>query len=109
MPLYLPVTTAHQGRSLELWGCVRPAHYFVADSGLPQTVEIQFQRGSRGAFKTVKTLRVTDPRGYFDLRLAFPASGSVRLAWSYPTTDPFLPTSELGLTVYSRTQKIRLS
>ena len=73
-----------------------------------QTVQIQFQSGSHGSFSTVKTLSVTDPRGYFDLHTSLPASGSVRLAWTYPSTDPFLPTDALGVTVYSRSQKVSI-
>ncbi len=109
LPLYLPVTSARRGRALEVWGAVRPAHYIQLDTGTRQTVQIQFQSGSHGSFKTLKSLSVTDPHGYFDLRLAFPRSGTVRLAYTYPQTDPFLPTNALGVTVYGRSQKIRLS
>jgi hypothetical protein len=108
LPLYLPVTSTLKGRSLEIWGGVRPAHYIQTDTGSTQTVQIQFQHGSHGSFSTVKTLSVTDPRGYFDLHSSLPGSGSVRLAWTYPSTDPFLPTNALGVTVYSRTQKVNL-
>ena len=92
MPIYLPVTSARRGRSLEVWGCVRPAHYAQLDTGQPQAVQIQLQRGSRGPFATVATVGITSLRGYFDRRVAFEASGSVRLAWSYPS----------GRTIYSR-------
>ena len=85
LPLFLPVTSTRPGRSLEVWGCVRPAHFASLDTGgTPQQVQIQFQRGSRGAFTTLRTVTITSPRGYFDLHLSFPASGTVRLAWSYP-------------------------
>jgi hypothetical protein len=96
MPLYLPVTSTRHGRTLEVWGCVRPAHFAIADTGAQQQVLIQLQNGSRGAFKTVKTVSVSG-KGYFDVRVAFPGSGSVRLAWS---------DSLEGHTVYSRTQTI---
>ncbi len=111
LPLFLPVTTARRGHSLEVWGCVRPAHFARLDTGgIPQQVKIQFQRGSRGAFTTLRTVTATNVRGYIDLRVTFPASGSVRLAWSYPTTHQ-LPTSSptmavAGQTVYSRTQTV---
>jgi hypothetical protein len=84
LPLYLPFTQASGGRRLELWGCVRPAHYFAQAAGGVHPVLIQFAKGSSGAFKTVKIVPVTDPHGYFDLGVAFPGSGRVRLAWSYP-------------------------
>jgi len=92
MPLYMPVTTARPGQRLEVWGCLRPARYAILDSGQPQTVAIQLQSGSRGAFNTVQTVTITNPRAscYFDIRMAFPAGGRVRLGWSYPPRDPLL-------------------
>jgi hypothetical protein len=91
LPLYLPVTSTRRGRSLEVWGDVRPAHYAAIDTGAAQSAKIQFQRGSRGSFTTLKTLNITDPRGYFDTHVTFPASGTVRLIWTYPTGDALLP------------------
>ncbi|MGZ4249972.1 MAG: hypothetical protein ACXVUE_16895 [Solirubrobacteraceae bacterium] len=90
LPLYLPVTTAHRGRQLEVWGCARPAHFAQDDTGDTQTVAIQFQRGSSGPFTTVRTVNVTDPHGYFDVPMNFPGSGTVRLAWDYPASDGLL-------------------
>jgi hypothetical protein len=112
MPLFLPNTTAKSRRqSVEVWGCVRPAHYAKLDTGDPQQVKIQFQRGSHGAFTTLRTVTITSSRGYFDIHMSFPASGSVRLAWTYPKNDPMLsPGVKLnppeGDTVYSRTQRV---
>ncbi len=108
LPLYLPVTSMRRGRRVQVWGGARPAHYIAADTGLPQTAEIQFQRHSRGRFSTIKTVKVTGPRSYFDLRMSFPASGTVRLAWTYPHSDPFLPLAALGVQVHSRPVKIRV-
>jgi hypothetical protein len=112
LPLFLPNTTARSPRqSLEVWGCVRPAHFARLDTGSPQQVQIQFQRGSRGAFKTVRYVTITSSRGDFDLHMTFPTSGSVRLLWTYPKNDPLL-TPGLSLnpperaTVYSRTVKV---
>ncbi len=112
MPLFLPTTTARSRRqSLEVWGCVRPARYAQLDTGAPQRGQIQFQRGSRGAFTTLRTVTITSSRGYFDVHMSFPASGSVRLAWTYPSNDPMLgPGVHLnpreGDTVYSRTVRV---
>jgi hypothetical protein len=111
LPLFLPVTSTRHGRSLEVWGGVRPAHYASLDNhGTPQQAQIQFQRGSSGAFTTLRTVTITSSRGYFDLHLTFPASGTVRLAWSYPTNDPLLTPSLItpgsADTVYSRTVKV---
>jgi len=71
-----------------VWGCVRPAHFAPGR----QSVQIQFRRGTRGAFKTIKTVGLTSSRGYFDVSVGFPSSGAVRLAWREP----------MGSTIYSR-------
>lgn len=111
LPLFLPTTTARSSRqNLEVWGCLRPAHFARLDTGKPQQVQIQYQRGSHGAFTTRRTVTVTNTRGYFDLRMAFPASGSVRLAWTYPSDDAMLSQGKVtpaeGATVYSRTVRV---
>ena len=111
LPLFLPVTSTLSGRSLEVWGCVRPAHFASVDAGgTPQQVQIQFQRGSSGAFTTLRTVTITSARGYFDLHMPFPGSGTVRLAWSYPPNDPLLTPSLItpgdADSVYSRTVKV---
>jgi hypothetical protein len=93
MPLFLPVTRTATGHPLEVWGCVRPAHQAARTSHRPQSVHIQFQRASGGAFSTVQTVKLTDPDGYFDVRATFPGRGSVRLTWTYPH----------GQTIHSRT------
>jgi hypothetical protein len=110
LPLYLPVTSTRRGRSLEVWGAARPAPFARLDTKAPQSVQIQFQRGSRGAFTTVNTVKVNRSTGYFDVHMTFPASGTVRLAWTYPKTDPFpfLPADALGATVFSRHVQISL-
>jgi len=96
LPVYLPVVRTRHGATLEVWGCVRPAHFATIDTGTRQYVQIQFQRAGHGPFVTISTVPITSVRGYFDTRAAFPASGSVRLAWSYPS----------GRTVYSRTVSV---
>jgi hypothetical protein len=80
LPIFLPVTRERRGHGLEVWGCLRPAHYLHR----PQTVRIELQAGGRGAFKQVAGFPVTDPNGYFDTVVRFPSGGRVRLAWSYP-------------------------
>lgn len=37
-------------------------------------------------------MTIANPRTscYFDVRVAFPAGGTVRLGWSYPAMDPML-------------------
>ena len=97
LPLYLPVTSVRRGRSLEVWGCVRPARYALLDTGEAQLAEIEFAPRSGGGYQTLQTVLVGDDC-YFDLRLAFPSSGVLRLAYTYPPGSLGLA----GTTVYSR-------
>ncbi len=106
LPLYLPVTSTSSGHSLEVWGAARPAPFAALDTGSAQTVQIQFQAHSGGAFTTLRTEPVTNPGGYFDLRLTFPTSGTVRLAWTYPAGDTLFPSYASGVTVYSRSVQV---
>jgi hypothetical protein len=46
---------------------------------------------SSGTWANVHPVTITNPEGYFDVRLPFTESGSVRLAYVYPATDPMLP------------------
>lgn len=99
LPIYLPVTAAASGHALEVWGCVRPFHYArLVPGGGSQSVNIQFAASGSSAFRTVETLPLTDPYGYFDVRTHFPGSGSVRLEWSYPQ----------GPAIYSRIVAVTL-
>jgi hypothetical protein len=92
MPLYLPRTSTKPGRRLEVWGCVRPAHFAQVDTGKTQFVQIQLNG------RTVATIPVRNPRGYFDVFERFPSSGSVSLRWAYPD----------GTVIHSRTVSIRI-
>jgi hypothetical protein len=89
LPLYLPQTTQTGGGALGVWGCIRPEHFYPSST----SVAIQFAKGTGTTFTTLRTVTPSDVAGYFDVTMTFPASGSVRLAWSYPG----------GPTVYSRT------
>ena len=82
LPLYLPRTSAVKGQALEVWGCVRPARYATGPGA--DRAEIQFSPGAGKPFRTVQTVDVTPQDCYFDVRVAFPSSGLVQLAWAYP-------------------------
>jgi hypothetical protein len=101
LPVYMPVTTARPGHALEVWGAARPAPGVQQVTHQAQTVQIQLSHAG-GAFKTLKTVTITNGRGYFDVRMTFPASGTLRLAWTYPKNDVQLPLDAPGVTVYSR-------
>jgi hypothetical protein len=87
LPVWLPATTINKGQQVEVWGCARGARYTGLQNGGTTQVEIEFRAASGGDFKRLRTVTVTDPYGYFDVRQAFPASGTVRLRW----TDPHGP------------------
>ncbi len=78
---------------------MRPAHYATVDGHGTQRAQVQFQANSKGAWSTITTVRITNSRGYFDIRKAFPGSGSVRIAW----------TNASGHQVTSRTVKISVT
>lgn len=112
MPIYLPFTKIRRRRAVEVWGAVRPAPYAVADGDGPQTVQIQFARGSSNRWTTLKTLNVTDPHGYIDTWMKFPASGRVRLQWTYPPSDKLLQSTMIvnsNATIYSRTVAVTVT
>jgi hypothetical protein len=105
LPLYLPVTSAGASGRLLVWGAVRPAPYAQLDTGSQQQVQIQFQPAAGGAWTTLSTATITTRSGYFQVPVNFPASGSVRLQWTYPSAFAFLPPGTTA-TVTSRTQTI---
>ena len=90
---------------------MRPARYAILGAGQePQTAQIQFARRGSGAFTTLRTVTIRNPNNcYFDVRMKFPGSGTVRLAYTYPT-NPLLmfPLAVEGSTVYSRSVAIKL-
>jgi hypothetical protein len=96
LPIFLPVTETDQGHPLEVWGCVRPVYYLRHRRLAP--VLIQFRPQNGGAFRTLRSLPVTDRYGYIDVLQKFPSSGTVRLAWSYPH----------GPQIFSRTVNVQL-
>jgi hypothetical protein len=111
LPVWLPVTSAKRGKSLEVWGDVRAAHF----AGGARTAQIQYAPKGSSAYRTVKSVRITNRFGYFDVRVKFPGSGNVRLAWTYPSglTDPLAsvpgePASLSDPHAFSRVTPIKL-
>ena len=100
LPLYLPKTSFPRRASVEVWGVTRPAPFMQHDGHGPQTVSIQLNG------QTIRTVTATRAGGYFDLHMKFATSGNLRLAYTYPSSDPFLPIGAAGSTVYGRTVNI---
>jgi hypothetical protein len=88
IPLYLPHASGKSGQPVEVWGCVRPAHFAIVGHKAAQVVSIQFQPSAGGAWKTIQKVTLTDAYGYFDVQAKFPSSGSVRLMWTDPAAGP---------------------
>jgi hypothetical protein len=111
MPIFLPVTKAGPDQAPEVWGSVRPAQSAYLDTHRAQYVDIQFRPGSSGPFRTLQTVRIADVRGYFDVHVKFPASGTVRLRWSYPAGDRRLrdPVTPGQTTIYSRSVYVTIA
>ncbi|MGH3266404.1 MAG: hypothetical protein ACRDNS_30925 [Trebonia sp.] len=102
LPVYMPHGSfSHRSRP-ELWGDVRPAPFMRHDGNGGQTVSIQLNG------RTLRRVTVHGSTGYFDLHMRFPHGGRVRLAYTYPQSDSFLPVADLGQTVYSRSIRIRV-
>jgi hypothetical protein len=105
LPIFLPVTRTTPGHALEVWGCARPAPYAYLDTHQARDVAIQFRPKSGRSFRTVRKVPLTPARGcYFDVDVKFPASGTVRLRWTYPRGDRHLvdPVTPRQTTIDSR-------
>ena len=101
LPVYMPHTSFSRNANEEIWGNARPAPFMKKDGNGNQTISIQVDG------KTVNTTGVNG--GYFDIRMKFPAGRhTVRLAYTFPKQDAFLPVTELGRTVYSRSFTINV-
>jgi hypothetical protein len=108
LPIYIPDNTPLAGRATEVWGCVRPAHYAQLDTGKAQSAQLQFEPVASSSFITLRTISVSPSSCYFDLHVVFPASGAVRLAFTYPSLDVSLGNFAPAPTVYSRTVSVAL-
>ncbi|MGI8714910.1 MAG: hypothetical protein ACR2NR_17375 [Solirubrobacteraceae bacterium] len=102
LALYLPVTSPRAGAIAEVWGNARPAHFMSLDGHGTQKVAIQLRPRGHGAFSTVKTVTLSGPTAYFEVHVRFGHSGSVRLAYTFPANDAFLPVGVAATTAYSR-------
>jgi hypothetical protein len=107
LPLYLPVTTPRAGQAVQVWGCIRPAQDAAHDTGTAQTAQIQFAQSGSATFTAIQTVTLSDPSScYFDVRVKFPGSGTVRIGFGYPALDPLLPADSDQ--VVSRSVKVTL-
>jgi hypothetical protein len=102
MPLWIPTTRLAAGSPFTIWGEARPAHW-TGTTKRPQSVAVQFRAHSRGAWKTVATVKSDT---YFERHQKLGSAGEVRLRYTYPKSDPFLPAGVGGVSIVSRTVKV---
>ncbi|HET8979696.1 MAG TPA: hypothetical protein VFN87_16155 [Solirubrobacteraceae bacterium] len=101
MPVWMPHTSFSHNANQEIWGSARPAPFMKRDGHGNQFLAIQING------RTIRRQRVND--GYFDTHMKFPRGHyTVRLAYTFPTSDSFLSVSELGKTIYSRSFRINV-
>jgi hypothetical protein len=106
MPVYMPKTSFKRRQKVEVWGDVRPAPFASLDGFGIQRARIQLKSG--GSFRTIKTVSLNAPGGYFDIRMKFPSSGAIRIQWTYPSGDPLLGNPDVdGQTIESRTIRVK--
>jgi hypothetical protein len=109
LPVWLPKATVHAGSRTEIWGGARPAAFASSAPGAgAPTVQIQMQKGGHGSWTTIATVKVSPKTGYFDIHSKLPYSGNLRLAYTYPKNEPFLPVKVPGSTIHGRTVKVKV-
>ena len=110
LPLWLPRTTVKAGTETEIWGGARPAAFAALDSGAAQpTVTIEAKQSGPSNWTTIRTVAVSAATGYFDIHMQLPYTGTLRLAYTYPATEPFLPLNVAGTTIFGRNVKVTLT
>jgi hypothetical protein len=80
LPIFVPNSSSPHAAAFRVWGGVRPAAVYG-----PQTARLEFRSG-RGGFRTVRTVRTSNPRGYFETRVVLRRSGLLRISWTEPGT-----------------------
>lgn len=92
LPVWLPTQRVTRGRSLRVWGLVRPARRI----GRRQRVTVELTSGGRTRRLRTAT---TAPSGVVDLRVRVPRSGTLRLAWTDPRTRDRVRSRKVPVTV----------
>jgi hypothetical protein len=110
LPLWLPKTAVKAGSKTEIWGGARPATYSLsAAAPTAPAVELQMRKPGGGSWTTIQTVKVSTTTGYFEIRSTLPYSGELRLAYTYPRTEPLLPLNTAGTTIYGRTVNVTVT
>ncbi len=104
LPLWLPSMSVKRGASTQVWGGARPGVFDGKLGSGARRVTIQESVGR--SEKTLATVTAAASNGYFDTHVKLTSGGTIRLAYTYPTTELGLPLGVAGTTVYSRSVKV---
>ena len=108
LPLWMPHQSVKRNSRPEVWGAARPAHFASVSNRSGQRVRIQLQANGRGSWKTLATVTAAKTNGYFDTHVKLSSSGKLRLQYTYPKNEPFLPMGIAGRTVVSRYLNVKV-
>jgi hypothetical protein len=90
LPIWVP--NRRPGRSVFLWGQLRPA----AHSGSQYAV-VEFQRRGSRRFAQLTELQTSNPEGFVSASVTIPAPGLVRIAWIQPSTGTLYYSRAVGI------------
>lgn len=82
LPIWLPV--ARHGKSVTVWGQLRPADHSALQAGL---IEYRPRGSSTWQASDGDTVLTTNSEGFFLAHVPIPSAGDVRLAWQDPATE----------------------
>ena len=82
LPFFMPTTSVKKASNLTVWGDARPCGYYKLTYGIAPKVLIQIQPHGTGAWQTLKTVSISNARGYFSTTANFATSGNVRLIYA---------------------------
>ena len=91
LPIFVPHPVLGSGRSVFVWGRIRPAALLGS-----QRAQIQWV-GAGGSSRTLATVTVSGPTGVLARTEQVPGAGTIRLAWTSPE----------GQTYYSRSVELQ--
>jgi hypothetical protein len=81
LPIWVP--NAVYGPNVTVWGQLRP----VLQASL-QSAELEFRPAGVSTWTQIHQIQTTNPEGFFNVRVALPSPGAVRLTWTDPPAGP---------------------
>ena len=89
LPIFLPASSVRRGQPVTVWGCLRPAHYALVDTGTraDRADPVPAPRSRRVVNGLERRVHESVLELLFHSAVRLTASGSVRLAYTYPAGD----------------------